>query len=552
MTDKYFFKERSEKLCDILVPHLFRGLSDLYKSSKKLNLEMGRPVDKILITFQLCLKRVPNLPRYQLEKDYNLLKEDLENKGFPHDWMQKTIIDIFKTYAKSHLINLGADEDIHIHKYDLNLPHNCDFLHKCYIESARCFWQEPFLFSDNYSTIERQRNSVLAQNKIRDCIYRTIRSTVPLETLVSKYNVTNYTESTMSARVNKNQQRQVTKTPVVNNHMPVETGGEYYPLNRENLEKLQIELANQNESDNIEIPYRTPNPTAKTNKTQGTHNTRRTNHTKKTTKNITTNHTNTTEIGDYLDEKMSKDNNIKTIQIKRSNNVYSDYSNSDGTLLNNQTGNGTETTTETGTNNTIINRRKNLKNKLARINELMNISGTERSSTNTIANTNLDDTKTNKTQNTLETIDILTNNTLDTVTNKTEISNDDRSQLEKLSSIYLEDLSGSSGQTVKTTKTPENTDTETVKTTGTVKTIESIDLSKGLTGGGMNPNPKVKDLEKILDIDTEEIVSNTENREDQIIDKNYLYNLLREDKKPKEKIEEKQSIYLHPNKKVSF
>lgn len=186
--DNYFFRERTEKLCDMLVPHLFQGFFELFKRAKTLHSQINRDPRHLLMTFQLCLKRIPDLPMYRLVEDYKILQDNLLNNGMPSDWLDKIVAEIYMSYAKSHLINNGASEHIKIRKVDLEIPDNVQFIHQCYIECARCFWQEPYLFSEKCSSIEVQRNQVLAQQKIRDCIYKTIRNRVPLDSLLNIYN----------------------------------------------------------------------------------------------------------------------------------------------------------------------------------------------------------------------------------------------------------------------------------------------------------------------------------------------------------------------------
>ena len=330
--DSYFFKERTEKLCDILVPHIFTGFHDLYRNAKRLNYEMGRTRDKVLMTFQLCLKRVPDVPHYQLEKDYGVLADRLKKNGFPQDWLQKIITDIFMTYAKSHLVSLGASEKLKIRRIDLNIPENVDFIHKCYVECARCFWQEPYLFSDNYSSMEVQKNQVLAQQKIKDSIYKTIRALVPLDQLVSIYHV-GYSESIPESGIDLREDdfeegdRSSMHKSKLQRLLDSELGKEvrvgggkehrdrnksrsesenYAKLNRENLDKLQQEIAKNT------LVQRT-----KTLSTVSTHHTKsvdqllkqannKIQEVKKIIDNVSQGEIGTAEIERHLDKKMSK------------------------------------------------------------------------------------------------------------------------------------------------------------------------------------------------------------------------------------------------------
>jgi hypothetical protein len=187
----FILKEKTEQLCDVLVPHIYTGFTDLYKNAKKLNDDMGRPSSKVLMTFQLCLKRVPHLSTHQLEKDYRILEDKLAKQDHTSGWLRGLLVDIFTVYAKCHLA-----KEVKITEQDLNIPDNVNFIHKCYIESARLFWLEPNLFADYYKPLDVQKNQVFARGKIKEAIYKTIRNLIPFEKLTNIHKVEYSEQST--------------------------------------------------------------------------------------------------------------------------------------------------------------------------------------------------------------------------------------------------------------------------------------------------------------------------------------------------------------------
>jgi hypothetical protein len=177
-----YYRDRLEKLSDQIQPHIYDSLTKLYHSAKKLNPE------KSLKMFQLCLQRIPDLPITKLENDYRIFIKYLLKKDdqYTAKWVKELLDDVFMSYAKFNIYDHFAKKP-EIRKIDLNVPHVMDFIHRTYIESARAFWQEPFLFSDKFGSIEIQKNQIIIQNYIKEAIAKTVRNLVTLDQLITMY-----------------------------------------------------------------------------------------------------------------------------------------------------------------------------------------------------------------------------------------------------------------------------------------------------------------------------------------------------------------------------
>jgi hypothetical protein len=179
MTDNVFFKERVEKLSAVLVPHIYHGLSQLYKTAKEL-----RP-DHPLKMFQLCMKRIRDLPRSRLNEDYRVLLNSVNKRGIPrpHEWLQKILNDIFVSYVRTNIIlpDHGRVSHLSLNDIPVPMPKAEEFVHHVYIEACRRFWMNPALFSDRYDRLTQQENIMKSKSWISDSIYQTIREYVPLE-----------------------------------------------------------------------------------------------------------------------------------------------------------------------------------------------------------------------------------------------------------------------------------------------------------------------------------------------------------------------------------
>ena len=66
------------------------------------------------------------------------------------------------------------------------MPSGSHFMHLCYIECAREFWKNPFLFSENVSRYELQKNMRDSETMIGECINETIRKLLPVRYILKE------------------------------------------------------------------------------------------------------------------------------------------------------------------------------------------------------------------------------------------------------------------------------------------------------------------------------------------------------------------------------
>ena len=65
-------------------------------------------------------------------------------------------------------------------------------MHLCYIECAREFWKNPYLFSENVTRYEYQRNIRDCDTIISEAINETIRKQLPVKHILKEYLGENY------------------------------------------------------------------------------------------------------------------------------------------------------------------------------------------------------------------------------------------------------------------------------------------------------------------------------------------------------------------------
>jgi len=72
-------------------------------------------------------------------------------------------------------------------KLQITLPKFDHFLHRVFTECARAFWKAPFLFSEEYSPVERQKNVLQAEAMCMDALSSAVRGLLPVKTILRDY-----------------------------------------------------------------------------------------------------------------------------------------------------------------------------------------------------------------------------------------------------------------------------------------------------------------------------------------------------------------------------
>ena len=174
-----------DNLNDILVPHIYRGLSKVYIEIRRLS-EMsqkqhggGNRAGKTLMTFQLALSKIKDMPNTRLQNDYEFLLDSLNNVDQNEKWLRELFTNALMSYARDAL----ASEGIHakLNRNHLTVPSNQDFIHNVYINSARIFWCKPQLFYHKLDSISIQENINEIHEKIKQAITKTVRDSVGLD-----------------------------------------------------------------------------------------------------------------------------------------------------------------------------------------------------------------------------------------------------------------------------------------------------------------------------------------------------------------------------------
>ena len=177
--------EYTKQLVNILSPFIYNGIKTIYIEAKEECFERDEMED----TLRIFQKRLSDIPKWNQE----VIDQEYENVivGSKCDWLEDLIMAVFVSHTRILTsINFNKSKN----KVNLKIPKVDHFIHQCYIEVARCFWKNPYLFDDTINKYEFQRNRREAEKLIENQIHETIRRQLPVKNILREYLGNEYKE----------------------------------------------------------------------------------------------------------------------------------------------------------------------------------------------------------------------------------------------------------------------------------------------------------------------------------------------------------------------
>ena len=174
--------EYTKQLVNIISPNIFVGIKNIYNQCK-----LKCDGSDVLYEFQILLSEIPKWNQEVINKEYDTLVE------VSHcDWLEDLLTAVFVSHTRILTsINFNKNKN----KINLKIPKVDHFIHLCYIEVARSFWKNPYLFDDTISKFEYQRNRRDAERIIDNTINETIRKQLPVKHILKEYLGNEFKES---------------------------------------------------------------------------------------------------------------------------------------------------------------------------------------------------------------------------------------------------------------------------------------------------------------------------------------------------------------------
>lgn len=170
--------EWCSRLVAILTPLIMEGVRSIFAESWKLSMETNE-LEKYLMTFQNFLCRVPKWNSNIIEDEKKRIVEK-SGCGYLEDLI--TCVHIIQLKVLT-CVRVGTRQK----KIDISIPKLNDFIHKVYITVASKVYRNAYLFDKYASAIVQQRNHREFEVIVEECILRTIRDSIPTETIVRAY-----------------------------------------------------------------------------------------------------------------------------------------------------------------------------------------------------------------------------------------------------------------------------------------------------------------------------------------------------------------------------
>jgi hypothetical protein len=171
-------EQYTKQLISILKTCIYQGIKSIYMDAKDICHQDNTP-DNVLMIFQDLLSRIPKWSQDIINKEF----ERISNTS-KCDYIDDLLKVVYVSHIKILTIIHSAQKN---KKLSLKIPSGSHFIHLCYIECAREFWKDPYLFSDRGSKFEQQKNMRDSENMIAECINETIRKQLPIRNILKDF-----------------------------------------------------------------------------------------------------------------------------------------------------------------------------------------------------------------------------------------------------------------------------------------------------------------------------------------------------------------------------
>jgi hypothetical protein len=208
-------KEYTNQLQKILTPRLYEGFKSIYDDiinllSKELeeNKVQGSSTIK---TFQKSLKEIPQWNQDMIKNEYNRI-EKLSNCDYFDNLVEAVFITNTKILTS---VQINDNKPLNI---KINIPQASYFIHKCYMESAKEIYKNPYIFDQSKNILPKEKHNNLREaiNIIDNSINNAIRDLLPIRDILLQ-GLTKNTNEILQEVVNKEENTELTSNEVNEN-----------------------------------------------------------------------------------------------------------------------------------------------------------------------------------------------------------------------------------------------------------------------------------------------------------------------------------------------
>jgi hypothetical protein len=170
--------EWGSRLVTILTPLIIEGYKSILDEALKICKDNNEE-EKYLMTFQNFISRVPKWNQQLIEAERQRI---CEKSGCNYLEDLVTCVHIIQLKILTAM-RVGQKQK----KIDINIPKLDDFIHKTYINVARKFYKNVYLFELNIPPLQVQKNHRELEIIVQECLLNTLRESIPVEAILKAY-----------------------------------------------------------------------------------------------------------------------------------------------------------------------------------------------------------------------------------------------------------------------------------------------------------------------------------------------------------------------------
>ena len=167
-------KEFSIYLINDLSNELIKGINSLY-----INCKNNKNNNEILVFFQQILADIPHWNNTIINSETHRIKKQIP-------YIEDLITSVFISNMRLLCSIKNKKKEINV-----KIPKLENFIHKCYIQIAEEFWSSTYLFNENISKLEIQKNKRHINGIVKSSIEEVIRKSLPIKSILKDYLETN-------------------------------------------------------------------------------------------------------------------------------------------------------------------------------------------------------------------------------------------------------------------------------------------------------------------------------------------------------------------------
>ena len=178
-------KEYTSQLLQVLKPRIYEGFKSIYDDTVSIlgkeYIEYNTQSSSVIKSFQKALRDIPLWNQEMINREYDRILNSSKC-----DYFEDLIETVFITNIKIlSSVQMNTNDSIGL---NVNIPSPVHFIHKCYIESAKEIYKNPYVFenSKNMTPKEKHTNIRDSHTYIDNSINSAIRELLPIRDILKQ------------------------------------------------------------------------------------------------------------------------------------------------------------------------------------------------------------------------------------------------------------------------------------------------------------------------------------------------------------------------------